>query len=103
MTLGRAISEARKKLNLSQKELAGAIKKEDGAAISPQYLNDIEHDRRTPSSFVMEQFAKVLRIERDKDWLYFLTGSVAPDLTDGEADREAVVKFYKAFRKNLKG
>jgi transposase len=29
---------------LSQKDLAAKIRKEDGTAISPQYLNDIEHD-----------------------------------------------------------
>jgi hypothetical protein len=38
--------KARKKLGISQKNLADRIKKEDGQSISPQYLNDIERDRR---------------------------------------------------------
>jgi transcriptional regulator with XRE-family HTH domain len=45
---GTLISEARRSKGLSQKDLAAKVKKEDGQAISPQYLNDIEHDRRNP-------------------------------------------------------
>jgi hypothetical protein len=42
-------------------------------AISPRYLNDIEHDRRSPSSDRMvQQFADALGI--DRDWLYYLAG-----------------------------
>ena len=44
MTFGRAIATARKEKGLSQKDLAALILKEDGTAISPQYLNDIEHN-----------------------------------------------------------
>ena len=40
-TFGELISEGRKKKGLSQKELAAKVLKEDGSAISPQYLNDI--------------------------------------------------------------
>jgi len=44
---------------MSQKELAGKIKKEDGLPISAQYLNDIEHDRRNPpSEFLIAQIAE---------------------------------------------
>jgi transcriptional regulator with XRE-family HTH domain len=39
-TFGRIIAEARKALVISQKDLAARINKEDGEAISPQYLND---------------------------------------------------------------
>ncbi len=45
MTFGRTIADARKKANLSLRELADQIKKEDGSPISPQYLNDIEHQK----------------------------------------------------------
>jgi len=65
-SFGRAISSARKTLGLSQKELAAKIKKDDGEAITPQYLNDIEHDRRSPQSdHLVREFARVLKIERE--------------------------------------
>ena len=48
MTFGQAISEACKDKGTSQRELVLKIVKEDGAPISPQYLNDIERDRRNP-------------------------------------------------------
>ena len=61
ITFGRAIAKARKKKGLSQKELAALIEREAGAPISPQYLNDIEHDRRSPSSdHLVSQFAEDL-------------------------------------------
>jgi len=47
-TFGTIIAEARRPKGLSQRELAAKVKKEDGQAISAQYLNDIEHDRRNP-------------------------------------------------------
>ena len=47
-TFGTIISEARAAKGMSQKDLAAQLKKEDGAVISAQYLNDIEHDRRNP-------------------------------------------------------
>lgn len=47
-TFGKIVSAARKELGISQKDLAAKIVKEDGETISPQYLNDIEHDRRNP-------------------------------------------------------
>jgi transcriptional regulator with XRE-family HTH domain len=60
-SFGRLIASARKDKQLSQKELAALVIKEDGEPITPQYLNDIEHDRRTPSSdHIVNQFAKVL-------------------------------------------
>jgi len=51
-TVGQTIREARIK-GMTQKELAAKImRKEEGREeekpITPQYLNDIEHDRRTP-------------------------------------------------------
>lgn len=49
-SFGGAIGSARKAKEMSQKELAAKIVKEDGQPITPQYLNDIEHDRRSTSS-----------------------------------------------------
>src|SRR5262245_43587519 len=72
-TFGRAVSSARKAKGLSQKELAAKIRKEDGEAITPQYLNDIEHDRRNPQSdHLVKEFAKVLQI--DAQTLYAIVG-----------------------------
>ncbi len=64
VTFGQAISKARKALGLSQKERAARVMKEEGGgSISPQYLNDIEHDRRSPSSgHLIRQFSGILNI-----------------------------------------
>lgn len=102
MTFGRTISEARKQANLSQRQLAERIVKEDGRPISPQYLNDIERDRRNPpSDYLIEQFAKVLGISEYV--LYHQAGEVPRDLRDTEADEERVVEAWVAFRKTLRG
>jgi transcriptional regulator with XRE-family HTH domain len=102
MTFGQVISNARKKANLSQKELAARVKKEDGQPISPQYLNDIERDRRSPSSdFLIEQFATILSIPPDV--LYFQAGELPADIRSIEVDNERVVNGFKAFRKSLRG
>ena len=78
-TFGGVIAEARKDRGLNQKELASLIKREDGAPISPQYLNDIEHDRRSPSSErLVRQFADVLGI--DPDYLYHLADRLPEDI-----------------------
>ena len=64
-TFGTLISEARRTKGLSQKDLASKVKKEDGQAISAQYFNDIEHDRRNPpSEFLIAQIAERLPIYR---------------------------------------
>lgn len=103
-SFGKAIAAARKLKGLNQKELAARIVKEDGDPITPQYLNDIEHDRRSPSSdFLIKQFAKVLDIESDS--LYALSGLLP------ESDRklvksatpDQVSSAFVAFRRRLKG
>ncbi len=100
-TFGRAIGAGRKKLNLSQKELAARIKKEEGGAITPQYLNDIEHDRRSPSSDQMvRQFAVVLQI--NPDYLYYLAGRIPDDIRRKRLSEQAVATGMMAFRKSPK-
>jgi transcriptional regulator with XRE-family HTH domain len=90
-TFGRAISLQRRALGLSQKQLAEQIKREEGGSISPQYLNDIEHDRRSPSSdHMVSEFARALNMSAN--FLSYLAGRVpAParrsDATPGEVDR----------------
>lgn len=101
-TFGYIISEARKAVGLSQKELAALIKKENGESISPQYLNDIEHDRRNPpNEFITKQLATRLNLE--KDYLLFVSGSLPEDIRKiGIAKPETIDRAYSLFRKAKK-
>lgn len=98
---GRTISEKRKQLGISQKELATRTKKEDGVEISPQYLNDIEHDRRNPpSEYIIRQFAKELDL--DPDLLCLLAGTFPEDLRQrGKQNPREAAEFFSAFRKKV--
>ena len=103
MSFGQIIAEARRKARISQKQLAAQIKKEDGAPISPQYLNDIERDRRNPpSEYLIRQFAK--KLDLDEEYLILATGALPSEvrarLTD--SDPKIIVRAYEAFRKNIK-
>ena len=101
VTFGTAISSARKKRGLAQKELAEKILKEDGGEpISPQYLNDIEHDRRSPSSEIIRQLAQVLDL--DADYLHLIVGKWPDDLQVNELDPKRVASLMMAFRKQSK-
>src|SRR5208337_4566772 len=103
MTFGQIIAEARKKLDLSQKQLAERIKKEDSEPISPQYLNDIERDRRNPpSEFLITQFARELKLS--KDYLLLAAGTVSTELKKRLSDKDPaeVEKAFQAFRKQIK-
>lgn len=102
-TFGQIIARARKELGISQKDLAAKIGKEDGEAISPQYLNDIEHDRRDPpSEFFIEQFSKHLKLS--KEHLIAAAGLWPTDIRDkiADANPRAVEQAFTAFRKVLK-
>ena len=99
-TLGQTIADARKELKLSQKELAAKIKREDeDASITPQYLNDIEHDRRVPTSFLIGQFAAILKT--DADYLHFLAERVPDDLRRLTVDQKQFASSMVAFRRSL--
>jgi transcriptional regulator with XRE-family HTH domain len=102
LTFGKRIAEARKQAGMSLKELSQRIKKEDGQAISPQYLNDIEHDRRQPdSAHLIEQFATELKIPAEL--LYYGAGKLSEDALRHPGDEKKIVAAYQAFRKALKG
>jgi transcriptional regulator with XRE-family HTH domain len=100
-TVGQTIREARVKAGMTQKELATKImRKEEGREeerpITPQYLNDIEHNRRTPPEYILSQIAKILNLNADH--LVFLAGSVPEHLLPGitvQAVREAVKLFRR--------
>ena len=99
--LGMTIAQARKAKLLSQKELAARITKEDGSAISPQYVNDIERDRRTPSHFVIEKLATVLNL--DKDSLCALAGVVPEDMKEpiATAPPKTLANACRLFRRYI--
>jgi transcriptional regulator with XRE-family HTH domain len=99
MTFGSIIVRERKKAGLNQKQLAALIMKEDKEPMSPPYLNEIEHDRRTPTSdHLIEEFARVLKIE--PQLLYFLARKIpAYDMTQLEDKR--VLKAFRAFEREL--
>ncbi len=100
-SFGRAIASSRKQLKMSQKDLAAKILKEDGESITPQYLNDIEHDRRTPSSdLIVKQFAKELDLKADV--LYWLAGRVPGDVARRNVSPEKIDQLFTAFRKAVK-
>jgi hypothetical protein len=85
------------------KDLAAVIRKEDGEAISPQYLNDIEHDRRNPpSEFIIEQLANHLKLSKDP--LIAAAGMWPTDLRQKlpAADPKTIEQAFTAFRKVLK-
>lgn len=99
-TFGNAISNVRKKNLWSLKDLSSRIRREDGQTISPQYLNDIEHDRRRPSSdHMVRQLATVLQI--DRDWLYYLAGRFPEDIRRQQFSEEEVQERMVAFRRPL--
>jgi transcriptional regulator with XRE-family HTH domain len=102
VTFGQAISKARKALGLSQKELAARVMKEEGGGpISPQYLHDIEHDRRSPSSgHLIRQFSGILNIP--EDYLFALAGRLPDDLRPEAFTPDKVVEAFANFRKTLK-
>ena len=101
MTFGEAITRARKDKRLSQKQVAAGTLKEDGRAISAQYLNDIEHDRRNPpSEHIVRQLANALDL--DLDYLLFLAGRFPADVLEMPRDQEGVKTAMKAFRSSLR-
>jgi transcriptional regulator with XRE-family HTH domain len=99
LSFGKVIANARRDRGLFLKECAALIKKEDGQSISFQYLNDIEHDRRLPSSdHMIEQFAEKLNIP--KDLLYHLARKFPTDLNE-QADVEQILAAWRSFREKL--
>jgi len=101
-TFGEVIAEARKKANLTQRQLAARIKTEEGKAISGPYLNDIEHNlRHPPRGYLLEQFAKELHL--DVDLLYFLARQIPIDIDPDKVTEEQAVAAYRALRRELKG
>ena len=102
MTFGQAIAEARKGRRLSQKELSLLIRKEDGSPISPQYLNDIERDRRNPpGEHLLSQFARVLDVP--EEYLYYLANQIPPKYRDiGQSNPQRILQAFHAFARSYR-
>jgi transcriptional regulator with XRE-family HTH domain len=99
-TFGQVISQARRRAGLSQRELAARIRKDDGDAISPQYLNDLERDRRNPPARpLLRQLAAALDLP--EEYLDFLAGQLPEDLRDTSYAPERVAAAFQAFRRTL--
>lgn len=100
MTFGSYIGEQRKKLRISQKDMAMRLIKDDGNPISAQYLNDIEHDRRNPPpEDIMRQISEHLQVSLE--YLIFLSGELPSDLRNTKATPEMVNAAFSAFRKKI--
>jgi len=100
MSFGQVIATARKKKGLSQKQLAATIMKEDGEPISPQYLNDLERDRRNaPAGSLLDNFAARLDIPRD--YLYLIAKELPQDVDVEARDPYAVEHAFASFRRAL--
>lgn len=101
MTFGETISATRKQLGLTQKDLAERVQKNDGESITPQYLNDIEHDRRSPSSPEMiEQLAQALQLHSEV--LYYRSGTLPEDVKKDSVSDARIVAAFGEFRKALR-
>lgn len=97
-TLGDRIAERRKAKSLSQKQLAERLRREDGAAITPQYLNDIERNRRVPPDHLIQQIA--IELGDDPEFLNLLGGRMTRDMLT-QLSRESNFQQFQAFRKKL--
>ncbi|MBV8451880.1 MAG: helix-turn-helix transcriptional regulator [Deltaproteobacteria bacterium] len=100
-TIGEFITERRKELSLSQKELAALIKNRDGQPLSTPYLSYLENGRGEPPAYLLDQFAKVLRVKREV--FHFWTNRMPSEVATGETKPEHVTAAYRAFRGELKG
>src|SRR5258708_33049904 len=96
-TFGSVLGAARRRLGLSQRELAARIFKEDVERISPQYLKDLERDRRNPTArHFLKQFAATL--ERPEEHLDFVAGPLPEDLRVGDYSPDQAQASFEVLR-----
>ena len=96
-TFGQALITLRRQRGLNQKELAERIRREDGARISTSYLNDIEHDRRSPTGdHLLGEIARALEVA--PGFLAFVAGQLPQEIRDLPLDEERLRRAVEAFR-----
>ena len=76
---GLMIRARRKEIGLRQEDLVPQIQIE-GRPISQSYLSDLERGAIGPRPHMIEQFAQVLKLNRDV--LYLAAGIVPPEVAD---------------------
>ena len=76
---GLMIRARRKEIGLRQEDLVPQIQIE-GRPISQSYLSDLERGAIGPRAHMIEQFARVLKLNRDV--LYLAAGIVPPEVAD---------------------
>jgi transcriptional regulator with XRE-family HTH domain len=103
--LGDVINQARRARRWSLRQLAAQVHKEDGTSISPQYLNDIELNRRIPAPYVLRELAQLL--ELDADHILMLAGGggavVREYFETYPEQEEAVVQLFRAAKQRRFG
>lgn len=99
-TFGRVIVEARKAAGLTQKAVAQRLRRGDGRAVMPTYLNYLEHDRRRPpESTLIEQLAEVLKVSPDFPYFY---ARCLPTNVEDDFDERSIQVAYAALREKLR-
>jgi transcriptional regulator with XRE-family HTH domain len=99
ITFGQLISRARIREGINLTECAAFILKDDGSAISVQYLSDLEKDRRNPPSEpLLKQFSTTLNIPIEV--LYFYSETF-PSGISKKVTEEQIVAAFRAFFEKL--
>lgn len=103
-SFGEAVRRAREERGWSQKELASRVLKEDGKPITPQYLNDIEHDRRSPTGDHMVT-ALAEGLVAQSDYFCLMAGRLPPSDARlvSHSDAPEAMAALVAFRNALRG
>jgi transcriptional regulator with XRE-family HTH domain len=92
------IRARRRELGLTQKQVAVQIQIE-GRAVSQAYVADLEKGFAAPRPHLIEQFAKVL--ELDRDLLYLAARQVPPEVAEelGRLTPEERAAAWRGFRR----
>jgi hypothetical protein len=62
-TFGQVLKGARKKAELTQREVPARLRPEDGRPVDAPHLNAVEHDHRyPPEDFLIEHVARIVGI-----------------------------------------
>ena len=91
-TLGNEIASARIQQGFTQKEIAEKVH------ISPQYLCDIENNRRTPADNILVWLAEALNI--NLNYAFYLVGKYPPTLRGLDISLIKLDKFFKELTGN---